>query len=221
MTLTLPLLGDLPKLNVDFKHISKLDLRAQETTSIPEGFLERFPNLESLLIHRYALQDIPAGVFKLPKLTTLSLTQCNLRLTPDSVAALSDLHTLVYLDLSDNPLGLTPNVSNMFGLETLMMENAGLTEVPRGVFNLTSLTQLNLSDNRITELPTDLLEVDPDSAAGFDLSDNRFSPAALAILRRYYNRTAVDFDVAQARQPAPPDSDSDTSSTSSETEGEE
>ena len=220
MTLTLPLWGDLPRLNVDFKHISKLELRAQETTSIPEGFLERFPNLESLLIHRYALQDIPAGVFKLPKLTTLSLTQCNLRLTPDSVAALSDLHDLEYLDLSDNPLALTPDVSKMSGLETLMMENTRLTEVPHGVFNLTSLTQLNLSDNHITELPTDLLEVDPDSAAGFDLSDNPFSPVALAILRRYYNRTAVDFDVAQARQPAP-DRSSSRSATSSETEGEE
>lgn len=219
MALASPLLGDLPKLNVDFKHISKLDLRAQETTSIPDGFLERFPNLESLLIHRYALQDIPAGVFKLPKLTTLSLTQCNLRLTADSVAALSDLHTLEYLDLSDNPLALTPDVSKMSSLETLMMENAGLTEVPHGVFNLTSLTQLNLSDNRITELPTDLLEVDPDSAAGFDLSDNAFSPAALALLRRYYNRMAVDFDVAQARQPAPDDSGS-RSPTSSETDNE-
>ena len=219
MALASPLLGDLPKLNVDFKHISKLDLRAQETTSIPDGFLERFPNLESLLIHRYALQDIPAGVFKLPKLTTLSLTQCNLRLTADSVAALSDLHTLEYLDLSDNPLALTPDVSKMSSLETLMMENAGLTEVPHGVFNLTSLTQLNLSDNRITELPTDLLEVDPDSAAGFDLSDNAFSPAALALLRRYYNRMAVDFDVAQARQPAPDDSGS-SSPTSSETDNE-
>ena len=73
-------------------------------------------------------------------MTTLSLTQCNLRLTADSVAALSDLHTLEYLDLSDNPLALTPDVSKMSSLETLMMENAGLTEVPHGVFNLTSLT---------------------------------------------------------------------------------
>ena len=133
---------------------------------------------------------------------------------------MSDLHDLEYLDLSDNPLALTPDVSKMSGLETLMMENTRLTEVPHGVFNLTSLTQLNLSDNHITELPTDLLEVDPDSAAGFDLSDNPFSPAALAILRRYYNRTAVDFDVAQARQPAP-DRSSSRSATSSETEGEE
>ena len=107
----------------------------------------------------------------------------------------------------------------MSGLATLMMENAGLTEVPRGAFNLTSLTQLNLSDNRITELPTDLIEVDPDAAAGFDLSDNPFSPEAIAILRRYYNRTAVDFDVAQARQPAPDDSGS-SSPTSSETDNE-
>lgn len=219
MALTLPLLGDLPKLNVDFKHVSKLELRAEETTSIPEDFLERFPNLESLLIHRYALQDIPAAVFKLPKLTTLSLTQCNLRLTRDSVDALSDLHDLQFLDLSDNPLTLTPDISKMSGLETLMIENSELAEVPRGVFTLTSLTQLNLSDNRITELPSDLLEVDPDSAAGFDLSDNPFSPEALALLRRYYNRTAVDFDVAQARQPAPDDSGS-SSPTSSETDNE-
>ncbi|WP_438867153.1 dermonecrotic toxin domain-containing protein [Pseudomonas sp. L1(2025)] len=223
MAITLPLLGDLPKLNVDFKHVTRLDMRAQETTSIPDGFLARFPNLESLLIHRYRLQDIPADVFNLPRLKTLSLTRSHLRLTPSSVDALSDLHTLEYLDLSDNPLELTPDVSKMSGLTTLMMESSGLTEAPRGTFNLPELTQLNLGNNRITELPTDLLEVDPDAAAGFDLSDNRFSPATLAMLRRYYNRTAVDFDVPQARQPAPINSDTETesSATSSETEGEQ
>ncbi|WP_254865850.1 leucine-rich repeat domain-containing protein [Pseudomonas fluorescens] len=217
MTLTMPLLGDLPVLRVDFEPISRLELRAEGTTSIPEGFLERFPNLESLFVHRYTLQDIPAGVFKLPKLKRLILAQSTLRLTPESAAGLSDLHALEYLDLSHNTeLGMSPDVSKMSALETLMIENAGLTEPPHGVFNLPRLDVLDLSDNRMTELPDDLFELDADRADNFDLGSNDFSPETKAKLRHYYRRTAVDFNVPEARQP-----EATLSDTQSEEEGEE
>ena len=211
MQIAVPLLGDLPVLSVDFEHISRLELRGEDTTSIPEGFLERFPNLESLLIDRYTLPDIPASVFKLAMLKGLNLTRSNIRLTQQSASALSDLHTLEYLDLSHNPhLGMPPDVSNMSDLDTLMIENAGLTELPHGALNLTRLEVLNLSNNLMTELPDDLFELDADRADHFVLSDNRFLPETLAKLRHYYRRTAVDFGVPEARQSmATPD---DTSS---------
>ncbi len=217
LKLAVPLLGDLPVLRVDFDPISRLELIGADTTSIPEGFLEHFPNLESLFIHRYTLQDIPAGVFKLPKLKALNLTQSTIRLTQKSAAELSDLHTLESLDLSHNTdLGISPDVSKMSRLETLMIENAGLTELPIGVFNLPRLEVLNVSNNRITELPDDLFELDADMADGFNFSGNRFSPGTIAKLRHYYRRTAVDFGVPEARQPLPTFDD-----TASEEEGEE
>ena len=217
MTLPVPLLGDLPVLRVDFDHVSRLELRGENTTSIPAGFLERFPNLESLFVHRYALQDIPADTFKLSKLKQLTLTQSAVRLTQKSAADLSDLHSLEYLDLSHNTeLGLSPDVSKMSGLETLMIENAGLTELPHGVFNLPRLDVLDLSGNRMTELPDDLFELDADRADNFDLGNNDFSPETKAKLRHYYRRTAVDFNVPEAREP-----DAALSDTQSEEEGEE
>lgn len=217
MTLTVPLLGDLPVLGVDFAHVSRLELRGEDTTSIPAGFLERFPNLESLFIHRYALPGIPAGVFKLPKLKRLNLTQSALRLTQHSATGLSDLHALESLDLSHNPdLGLSPDVSKMPGLETLMIENAGLTAPPYGVFNLPRLDVVSLRNNRITELPDDLFELDADRADGFNLGGNRFSTGTIDKLRHYYRRTAVDFNVPEARQP-----EATLDDTASEEEGEE
>lgn len=220
LELAVSLLGDLPVLNVDFKHISKLELSTEGHTTIPDGFLEHFPNLESLLIHRYALMDIPKGTFNLPKLKTLILGNNQIRLTPASAARLSDLENLEYLDLSDNPLGISPDVSKMSGLSTLQIQNAGLTEPPAGVFNLSSLELLNLSNNQITELPTDILEIAPDLADGFDLSGNPFSPRTIAMLHRYYNRTAVSFNVVEARLGPPPNPEADTPSASSEEEGE-
>ncbi|WP_460164817.1 dermonecrotic toxin domain-containing protein [Pseudomonas sp. S1_G07] len=206
---TYPILGDLPVLNVEFNHVSRLELRGVETTTIPAGFLERFPQLETLMIHRYALQDIPWAVFNLAKLKTLILSRCGVRLTPTSADALSGLDALQYLDLGNNPLGITPDVSQMPDLTILMLENTGLTEVPHGTFSRPLLDQLNLSDNLITELPTDILEVSPDLADGFDLNGNPFTPATIAMLRPYYRRTAVDFGVVEVSldvqmNPGPP-----------------
>ena len=221
MEVTLAPLGDLPSLNIDFEHISKLELRAEETTSIPQGFLEHFPNLESLLIYRYALNDIPGAVFNLPKLKSLSLANSHIRLTTTSADALSDLQNLEYLDLSHNPLGVAPDISKMSGLTGLMIEEAGLTQVPNGIFNLPSLDQVSLRNNQISELPSDLLEMDADRAQGFDLSGNPFSPAAIAMLRSYYNRTAVSFDVPEALQPPPINPNQDSVSGGPDTEGDE
>lgn len=202
MALTLPLLGELPVPKADLKQIFRLELRGEQTTTMPPGFLERFPNLETLHIQGYALQDIPAGVFILPKLKTLIMSHCRLRLTQASADALSDLQHLAYLDLSDNALGITPDVSKMLGLTSLMMQNAGLTEVPNGVFNLPLLDQLDLRNNRISELPSDILEVDPDVAMSFVLGGNTYSPETIALLVSYYRRTAVDFGIPEVRRRA-------------------
>ncbi|MEX5496345.1 leucine-rich repeat domain-containing protein [Pseudomonas asgharzadehiana] len=191
------ILGDLPALNVSFNHVARIELVGEHHTSIPPGFLKRFPQLESLLVHRYALPDIPLEVFNLAKLRSLSLTFSGLRLSPASADALSGLEHLNYLDLSENPLGITPNVRLMTGLSTLMLSNAGLTEAPAGAFNLPLLDQLDLSDNQITELPSDILEITPDLADGFDLNGNPLSPATIAMLRPYYRRHAVDFGVVE------------------------
>ncbi len=218
LKLNLPLLGDLPALNINFKHVSKMELAGEQTTSIPQGFLERFPNLETLNIRGYALSDIPAGVFNLTQLKTLIIYRSRVQLTATSAAALSDLHTLQYLDLSGNPLGLTPDVSKMTGLTGLLIEDAGLTEVPNGTFNLPLLGQLDLRDNQITELPTDILEVEPDRAEGFVLSGNTFSPETITLLVPYYHRHAVDFEIPEVRQRAQlnPTNSTDTSEDESE-----
>ncbi|RFD25086.1 hypothetical protein CER19_24090 [Pseudomonas sp. GL93] len=202
MGLTVPLLGDLPPLNIDFRHVSKLELRAEGTTSIPEGWLVRFPNLKSLHVHRYALRDIPGDVFKLAKLESLILSHNHIRLTATSAEALSDLANLKYLDLGGNPLGITPDVSRMQGLNGLLIENAGLTTLPNGVLSLQSLTQLDLRNNLLTELPNDLLEVPADRADGFVLTGNPFSPETITRLVSIYERTAVDFGVPEVRERA-------------------
>src|SRR5690606_37801099 len=127
-----------------------------------------------------------------------------IRLTQTSAAELSDLRNLEYLDLSHNThVGISPDVSKMSELETLMIESAGLTEPPHGVFNLPRLDVLSLTDNRMTELPDDLFELEPDRADGFNLNGNDFSPETIAKLRHYYRRHAVDFGVPEARQPPP------------------
>lgn len=130
-----PIIGALPDINARFEHISLLEMSGEGTTSNVEGLLQGFPKLKVLSLHRYTMGDIPAAILNQPHLITLSLTECAIRLTPHSANALSGMRTLEYLDLSENPLGITPTVSNLHNLNTLHLENTGINHPPAGVFS--------------------------------------------------------------------------------------
>ena len=89
----------------------------------------------------------------------LNLSYNSIRLTPDNLEQLSRLAELNQLDLSDNPLTLSPDLRNLSKLTMVYLDNCGLSEVPLGTFSLPRLRALDLSDNLIQHLSTDLLEM--------------------------------------------------------------
>lgn len=192
------LLGPLPTLRAHFGHVTLLELIGEGTSQSVDGLLRCFPNLKHLVIERYVLGDIPAPVFALHSLRNLTLTENMIRLTPQSAGQLASLENLIYLDLSDNTLGITPDVRNLQRLTTLYLHNCGLTEVPIGVFNLGRLRILDASDNLIEHLPSDLLEMPLPINDDSDLSGNPLSDESIELLRQYYQQTGYELGVEAA-----------------------
>ena len=78
------------------------------------------------------------------------------------------------------------------------LHNCELHEVPPGTFSLPRLRVLDLSDNLIQHLSTDLLEMPLPLNDDSDLSGNPLSIASIALLRTYYQQTGYELSVQQA-----------------------
>ncbi|NWF06623.1 hypothetical protein HX810_02880 [Pseudomonas salomonii] len=198
VNLLTPILGDLPQLNANFSHVSSFHLTGNGTTTGVDGTLRSFTNLQSLTLEKCSLGVLPDSIQYMPKLSTLAMEECAIRLTPDTREALASLSQLEFLDLSHNPLGLAPDVSSQHQLTALHLSNAGLREVPEGVFRLDQLHTLDLSNNGISEIPADLLHAPAPFNEDSDLSANPLSAPSLARMREYYQRTGIDFQVDAA-----------------------
>ncbi|WP_315336499.1 dermonecrotic toxin domain-containing protein [Pseudomonas grimontii] len=196
------LLGDMPRLRARFDHVTLIELIGEGSNLNADGLLRRFPNLRHLIIERYTLADIPEPIFSMNALRELGLPENRIRLTPRSAGQLAQMSNLVYLDLSDNPLGITPDVRNLARMQTLYLHNCGLTEVPAGVFGMTQLQVLDLSDNSIEHLHTDLLEMPRPLFDDSDLSGNPLSAQSLELLRRYFRQTGNELGVEAAMEDA-------------------
>lgn len=198
LDLSLALTGELPTLSADFSHISHLYLQSEDgLTSVSDGFLRCFPKLKGLTIREYRLGNIPQSVFHMGELVALSLPECRISLTAETVAALAGMERLDFLDLSGNPLLLTPDVSQMSELSTLMLNDTHISEFPPGLVNLQGLDIANLSDNAIQEIPSDILELPMEIAESINLSGNPISEQSLVLLRAYFKQTGTDFGLEE------------------------
>ncbi|KAM4570233.1 keratocan [Odontesthes bonariensis] len=157
-------------------HLAHLFMDDNLLSSVPSPLPA---SLEHLRLSRNRISKIPAGVFAgLDKLTLLDL-QGN-KLMDDAVTevSLKGLSSLVQLNLAKNhlssmPLGLSPTITQLF-LDSNSIEQIpagyfkdlpkmaflrlnhnklGSGGVPKDVFNVSSILDLQLSHNQLTEVP--------------------------------------------------------------------
>ncbi|WP_454564640.1 dermonecrotic toxin domain-containing protein [Pseudomonas sp. AIG] len=185
-TCDLAFIGELPALSGRFEQITELTLTS--TARVPprvDRLLELFPNLENLDIRAYQLNEIPPAVFRMSKLTDLELPYCRIVLNAQTASALARMENLEKLDLSHNPLGLTPDLRNLHMCYSLHLENTGLTELPRGLFELPRLTYADLSGNAITELPDPLPSPTEGTTTTYEFTGNPLSAQSQQRLTTY------------------------------------
>ncbi|CAI8878875.1 dermonecrotic toxin domain-containing protein [Pseudomonas sp. IT-P291] len=211
----LAIMGDLPVLTADFSHVPELHLTsAGNIAPRASQFLEYFPNLESLSVRGYQLDNIPEAVFRMGRLTALSLPECRITLTQETLNALAGMERLDYLNLRENPLGLTPDLSNMTEISSLNLSHTGITEIPRGLLTIESWMDVDLSNNAITEMPAEIMEVDPGISDSFNFSGNPFTEESLQRIAAHFRETGSDLGIDEiGDRPAPeieaPDTDTE------------
>ncbi|MCO7519358.1 MULTISPECIES: NEL-type E3 ubiquitin ligase domain-containing protein [unclassified Pseudomonas] len=152
-------LRSLPPLpaQVSFPHVRNIALRALKLRALPDDFLRAFPNLRALEVTGSKLQRLPVSLILRPALRVLDLSDNRITLDGAQAAVLGGCRSLVYLNLSGNPLGDGLSVATMTRLSELHLRGTQLEQLPLGVLANPSLYLLDLTGNDIGELPEDFL----------------------------------------------------------------
>ena len=116
--------------------------------------------LEELNLQDNRLEQVPAGLRNLNKLTKLNLNNNNIRVIQGN--AFDTLHELDVLELNGNPLSYidAPAFSGLTALSTLALDDTDLHTLPDAVTSLPKLDRLTLENNDI-KCDCNLLD-DPD-----------------------------------------------------------
>ena len=164
--------GQLPKLTADFSHVSSLRLKSMGLSSFVDEFLIRFPALRWLNLEGSGLRALPEAIGDMRGLTRLHLGNNHIRLTPQTASQLSRMTSLRQLDLTHNPLGITPDVSQLSELHSLTLRDTGITQWPEGITDLPHLNSVDLRENEITELPDSFFQMSAERLRYIQLHDN-------------------------------------------------
>ena len=143
----------LPALNADFSHVRELDLVSVNWTEAADTLIGNFPNVERLRITQSKLDKLPTAVSDMRHLTTLNLSSNQVRLDAQSVEKLAALTLLEHLNLSDNPLETTPDLSAMANLKTLDLNKTGINQWPKGLLGKPGLSSVDLRSNQLRAVP--------------------------------------------------------------------
>jgi Leucine-rich repeat (LRR) protein len=189
-------LPSLPDIDVDFSHVGSLRLSNMDLSTSPEGFLTRFRHVRWLDLSRNQLRQLPPAVGEMSGLTRLFLQKNQISLTADTARVLSERTTLRALWLHENPrLGITPDFSAIVDLRSIDLANTGIDTFPTGIADQPLLDTINLSNNRITQIPDSVI-APPDARLGHtvrinnvtDIADNPLSAATQTRLTQYNDR---------------------------------
>lgn len=153
---------ELPLLSADFSHIEGLEIYGRGWSGKTDAFLTSFTHVKHLALIGCGLTELPGAIGEMRSLTSLNLTGNNLELTPPTGRMLSNLSALVTLDLRSNPLGAAPDVRGMPNLAELNLSNAQIEQWPLGLTALTGLRRVDLSENRLQEVPPEHLAPPPE-----------------------------------------------------------
>lgn len=151
-------IGELPAISGDFSHVGALQMEGMNLRSGSNEFLASFIHLRLLDMSNNRIDRLPAAIAEMSQLTSLELMDNRITLTPETAQQLANLSNLRALSLSGNPLGISPDVSQMLDLHSLDLSNTGISQWPNGLWALPHIEWANLRDNAMTTIPDAVFE---------------------------------------------------------------
>ncbi|WP_170931612.1 MULTISPECIES: NEL-type E3 ubiquitin ligase domain-containing protein [unclassified Pseudomonas] len=179
--------GNLPELDDVMPAVSSLNLSGVKlTTNGSSGFLKAFTQLRRLSLSGNQLSAIPDPVAQMRQLERLELSFTGLVQSTTLYPLLEGLEQLRWLDLSHNSLR-TFDITRLGRLERLNLQDNLLTAWPDGALQSPNLQTLDLSNNEIASIPSELYDGTHGALiAGSNLSENyEISQQSLVRLRAY------------------------------------
>jgi hypothetical protein len=175
-------LPSLPE-SVSFPHVSVIALRAMRLETLPDDFLQAFPNLRSLEITHCRLRRLPLPQALAAQLEVLDLSGNQIALDEGQALVLASCSSLVYLNLASNPLARSFSIFGMPRLNALYLQGTRLADFPYGVMDSPELHTLDLRDNYLYELPEGFHESQLWRVGRVNLAGNLFAagPEAVSI----------------------------------------
>ncbi|CAI8801439.1 RING-type E3 ubiquitin transferase [Pseudomonas sp. IT-347P] len=139
------------------------------------GFVRAFSETQSLEIEAGDLTELPVSSTDLPRLIRLNLSTNRIAVTPEVQRQFNGLTHIEYLNVCGNPLGAL-DLSALTNLKAVNLWVTGLKTWPTGAENTAGLNWIDLRDNAITQIPSQVLSHE-DVLMKTNLTGNDFSPA--------------------------------------------
>lgn len=192
-------LKELPEEIWSLRKLKTLYLQHNELESIPEG-IENLTYLEELELSNNQLVEIPGSFGKLTNLVKLNLSNNKLTSLPVEICSMKSLRQL---DCTSNQLeDVPPELAGMVSLEQLFLRHNKLCHLPefpsckllkelhvgnnriaslesKHLKHLSSLSLLELRDNKLTTLPDEITLLQ--GLERLDLSNNSLSSLPVAL----------------------------------------
>lgn len=166
-------IGELPTLQaIDLNHIVELGLSGMRLSDVPRGFLEHFGRLRFVDLSHNDLTRLPDGLEQRFTLRQIRLRDNRIVLDEDGSQRLAAMWNIESIDLTGNPLGRAPDVTQMTHLRVLQLRNTDIEELPTGLWDRPALEVADLRENRIDQLPIGFLDEPRDFLRRVHLDDN-------------------------------------------------
>ena len=151
--------GSIPSCVLEMRYLEVLRTSNNSLTTIPESLGEKLMLLKVLCLDGNKIVSVPESLAKLKNLESLMLRQNLVQSLPEGVPGVG-MKSLTLLHVSSNKLKVLPkSLSKCHSLEKIYANGNVLEEIPAGIgTELLNLKTLNLSTNKISQLPADFVE---------------------------------------------------------------
>lgn len=162
----------IDKIKAEKEIIKSINLSSQyELFELPE-IIQECKSLEKLDISFNEIREIPEYIFRLPKLKELNFARCSE--IQNQVIPFSSSQPLEKLSLCANGSGsFFDDIEKLTTLKSLTL-NGKISEIPKAIFNLSSLQELILYDTQIATVPSEIKKLK--SLKKFAINQLPFTP---------------------------------------------